>query len=170
MSLSDSSMNIAEMIRRNEKHKKYFYKTIEPRFSDCIYDRKMHYSKMFEFFEMARFDIMHAFYDFYQKRANCTEDVSLGSFVVVRLQCENFEALTKPVSGSVRIKTSLTVHQKPLLEFDQLAINSVGEPLTQANMKLAIVGPSFKTVEVWDNDILLAMLEFIDTHGKEDAP
>lgn len=168
MSLSDST--VMEMIRTNEKHKKYFYKTIEPRFSDCIHDRKMHYSKMFEFFEMARFDIMHAFYDFYQKRVNCTEDVSLGSFVVVRLQCENFEALTRPVFGQVGIKTSLTVHQKPLLEFEQLAYNASGEPLTQANMKLAIVDLSFRTVDEWDKDVLLAMLEFIDTHGKEDTP
>ena len=168
MSLSDST--VMEMIRANEKHKKYFYKTIEPRFSDCIYDRRMHYSKMFEFFEMARFDIMHAFYDFYQKRSNCTGDVSLGSFVVVRLQCENFEALTRPVLGSVGIKTSLTVHQKPLLEFEQHAYNASGEPLTQASMKLAIVDPTFRTVDVWDRDVLIAMLEFIDTHGKEDTP
>ena len=170
MSLSGSSVNITEMIRENEQHKKYFFKIVEPRFSDRIYDGKIHYSKIFEFFEMARFDIMHAFYDFFKKRSNCDGEIRLGSFVVVRVQCENFDALQKPIDGKIEIKTALTVHQRPLLEFEQTALQcDKNIPLTKTSMKLAIIDDHFKTVEKWDDEILLAMLEFIQTHGKEDV-
>lgn len=169
MSLSGASVNLTEMIRENEQHRKYFYKTIEPRFSDRIYDGRIHFSKIFEFFEMARFDIMHGFYDFYQTKKPCETKPDLGSFVVVRVQCENSEALSRPVEGALEIKTALTVHLKPLLEFEQIALcKDDGNVLTRVDMKIAIVDKSFKTVEVWDEEILLAMLEFIQSYGKED--
>ena len=171
MTLNDSMENISERIREQEKNKRYFYKTILPRFSDCIYDGKIHFAKIFEFFEMARFDIMHQFYDFYQKKQASQERVNLGSFVVVRIQCDNGEKLQEPVAGEILIKTALTVHPKPLLEFEQIAVSSsTGEILTKANIKIAIVDAEFRTVEVWEQEILLAMLEFIFTYGKEDIP
>ncbi len=169
MSLNGASVNITELIRENEQYRKYFYKTIDPRFSDRIYDGRIHYSKIFEFFEMARFDIMHGFYDFYQAKKSCESEPDLGSFVVVRVQCENFEALSRPVEGAIEIKTALTVHLKPLLEFEQTALcKGSGNVLTQVSMKIAIVDKSFKTVDQWEEEILLAMLEFIQSYGKED--
>ena len=169
MSLSGASANIAEMIRENEQHRKYFYKTIDPRFSDRIYDGRIHFSKIFEFFEMARFDIMHGFYDFFQSKKLCETEPDLGSFVVVRVQCENSQALFRPVEGGLVIKTALTVHQRPLLEFEQIALSrDGGTVLSQVDMKIAIVDKSFKTMEAWDEEILLAMLEFIQSYGKED--
>lgn len=118
---------------------------------------------------MARFDIMHGFYDFYQTKKPCESKPDLGNFVVVRVQCENFEALSRPVEGAVEIKTALTVHLKPLLEFEQIAMcKGEGSLLNQVSMKIAIVDKNSKTVETWDEEILLAMSEFIQTYGKED--
>ena len=167
MSLKYSIDQANDLIRENEKRKRYFTKTISPRFSDCIYERKIHFSKFFEFFEMARFDIMHDFYDFYETKTQPNKNISLGNFVVVRVQCENYEPLNISIHGNVTIKTALIVHQKPLLEFGQIATeNQHNQSLIKANIKIAIVDASFNKVENWDDDILLAMLEFINTYGK----
>lgn len=168
MNLKYSIDQVSDLIRENEKRKLYFTKTIAPRFSDCIYDRKIHFSKIFEFFEMARFDIMHEFYDFYKEKSDMNKDISLGKFVVVRVLCENYEALNMPVYGNIETKTALIVHTKPLLEFEQIAYESRDyQPLIKANIRIAIVDDSFNKVDNWDDDILLAMLEFINTYGKE---
>jgi acyl-CoA thioesterase FadM len=169
MNLNFSIDQTNDLIRKNEKRKRYFLKKISPRFSDCVYERKIHFSKIFEFFEMARFDIMHSFYDFYQQKKQFNENVNLGSFVVVRVQCENYEMLNTPIYGDITIKTALIVHQKPLLEFDQTAFeNENNQPLIKANIKIAIVDTYFNKVENWDSDVLLVMLEFINTYGKEE--
>lgn len=168
MSLKYSIDQASELIRENEKRKLYFSKTISPRFSDCIYNQKIHFSKIFEFFEMARFDIMHDFYDFYTEKLELDKKITLGKFVVVRVLCENYEALNMPIYGDVEIKTALIVHQKPLLEFEQIAYeNQSGQSLMKANIRIAIVDNSFNKLDNWDDDILLAMLEFINTYGKE---
>ena len=74
MSLKYSIDQVNDLIRENEKRKRYFTKIISPRFSDCIYERKIHFSKIFEFFEMARFDIMH---DFYETKTQPNKNISL---------------------------------------------------------------------------------------------
>lgn len=169
MSLNYSSDQINELIRQNEKVKKYFYKEISPRFSDCIYNGKIHLSKYFEFFEMARFDIMHGFYDYYKNKKELNGDISLGSFVVVRIQCENYSGLNVSFCKDVQVKTALIIHQKPLLEFEQTAFTDNGDlPSVKANIKIAIVDSSFQKVDNWDKDVLLAMLEFINAYGKEE--
>lgn len=170
MSLNYSIDQASDLIRENEKRDREFpfIKVISPRFSDCIYERKIHFSKFFEFFEMARFDIMHDFYDFYETKKQPNKNISLGNFVVVRVQCENYEPLNTSIHGDVTIKSALIVHQKPLLEFEQIAVeNQHNHTLIKANIKIAIVDTFFNKVENWDYDILLAMLEFINTYGKE---
>lgn len=169
MSLKYSIDQVNNLIRENEKRKRYFTKTITPRFSDCIYERKIHFSKIFEFFEIARFDIMRDFYEFCETKTQRNTNISLGNFVVVRVQCENYEALNMPIHENVAIKTALVVHQKPLLEFEQIATeNRCNQLLVKSNIKIAIVDTYFNKVENWDDDILLAMLEFVNTYGKEE--
>lgn len=156
-----------DLIMDNEKRRRYFIKKITPRFSDCMHESKIHFSKIFEFFEMARFDIMHNFYNFYQKKKQLNENTNLGNFVVVRVRCENYEALNKSVYGDITIKTALIVHQRPLLEFEQIAVESEhNQSLLKANIKIAIVDAAFNKTENWNSDILLAMLEFINVYGK----
>lgn len=168
MNLDYSIDQINELIRQNEKTKKYFTKDVSPRFSDRIYSKKIHLSKFFEFFEMARFDIMYSFCDFCKKRFATDDAVDLGKFVVVRVQCESFEEINMPVSGDVKIITALIIHQKPLLEFEQIACTYENcLPLIKANTKIAIVDATFEKINDWNKNILLAMLEFIHTYGKE---
>ncbi len=141
MNLDYSIDQINELIRENEKIRKYFTKDVSPRFSDCIYSKKIHISKFFDFFEMARFDIMYSFCDFYKKKFIADETVDLGKFVVVRVQCESFEDINMPINGDVKIITALIIHQKPLLEFEQIACTHQNcLPLIKANIKIAIVG------------------------------
>ncbi len=169
MSSNYSIEQINEMIRKNEKKKKFFAKKIHLRFSDYIYDRKIHFSKLFEFFEMSRFDIMHNFYDFVYKRSKLNEDINLGNFVVVRVQCDSYKTLNVSIYSDIQVKTILTIHQKPLLEFEQVAFECENNlPLIRANIKIAIVDNAFEKVEEWDRDILLAILEFINIYGKEE--
>lgn len=168
MSLNHSIERVKDLIRENEKRKWYFTKIISPRFSDCIYKQKIHFSKIFEFFEMARFDIMHDFYDFCEIKTQPNKNINLGNFVVVRVQCENYERSNMPIYGNISIKTALIVHQKPLLEFEQIATeNQHNDTLMKANIKIAIVDAAFNKVENWDDTILLAMLEFINTYAEE---
>ncbi len=163
-----SSVQIAEMIRENENNKRYFYTEISPRFSDYMYDSRLHVSKIFEFFEMARFEVMNDFFDFFGKMRADGNKPNFGNFVVVRVKCDNFDCLNSPKSGKISIKTALTVHQKPLLEFDQAAFTDENQMLTKANIKIATVDRNSKTLENWGNDVLTAMLEFIKTKGKEE--
>lgn len=164
-----STEQIQQLIRQNEKKKKSFTKKISPRFSDCIYDKKIHLSKILEFFEMSRFDIMHDFYDFVYERRTLHESINLGNFVVVRLQCDSYETRNNSIGGDIQVKTVLIIHQKPLLEFEQVAFDCEQHlPLARANIKIAIVDDTFAKVEEWDKGILLEMIEFIHTYGKEE--
>ncbi len=168
MSSNYSSEQILELIRDNERRKRYFFTEIKPRFSDFMYDDKIHFSKLFEFFEMARFEIMHSFYDFCREEHQGTDAENLGNFVVVRINSESFEALENSARGEITVKTALIVHQKPLLEFEQTAFNENACPLIKANIKIAIVNKNLKKAESWDGKVLLAMLEFINLKGKEE--
>ncbi len=168
MSSNYSSEQINELIRENERRKRYFVTKIKPRFSDYVYDNKIHFSKLFEFFEMARFEIVHGFYNFCREEHQGSDAENLGNFVVVRINSESFEALESSARGEISVKTALIVHQKPLLEFEQTAFNENGCQLIKANIKIAIVNKDLKKAESWDRDILLAMLEFINLKGKEE--
>ncbi len=155
-------------IHENEKHKRYFMKEITPRFADSIYQHRVHFSKFFEFFEMARFDIMHGFSDVFCAKTGRTGAVSIGNFVVVRANAEQFQTPQLTDSDHIRIATALILHQKPLLEFEQLAfLSSSDRPVIQANLKIAIVDENFTTVDRWDLEILDAMLDYIEQHGEE---
>ena len=168
MNLNYSIDRLDELIRENEKGTKHFKKLITPRFSDCIYGRKIHFSKIFEFFEMARFDIMNSFYLYYKHRKNYGESINLGNFVVVRVQCDKYEALERPIYGDVSIETTLIIHNSPLLEFDQIAYDvDSGEMMFKANIRIAIVDETYGKVVSPDRDVLTAMLEFINLYGKE---
>lgn len=168
MSSNYSSEQINELIRDNERRKKYFFTLIKPRFSDYVYDNKIHFSKLFEFFEMARFEIMHDFYDFCNEKHQGADAENLGNFVVVRILSESFDALENSALGEISVRTALIVHQKPLLEFEQTAFNKDAEPLIKANIKIAIVDKDLKKAESWNREILLAILEFINLKGKEE--
>ena len=140
MSSNYSIEQINEMIRKNEKKKKFFAKKIHLRFSDFVY-----------------------------KRSKLNEDINLGNFVVVRVQCDSYKTLNVSIYSDIQVKTILTIHQKPLLEFEQVAFECENNlPLIRANIKIAIVDNAFEKVEEWDRDILLAILEFINIYGKEE--
>lgn len=169
MSLLYSMEQANALIRENEKRKRYFTKTISPRFADCIYERRIHFSKLFEFYEMARFDILNDLYEFRRKKTGQEQLSGLGNFVVVRVQCDCREALHHTRTQDITIKTALVVHQKPLLEFEQLAFDEdSGELLMEANIRIAIVDDTFHKAENWESNTLLAILEFINTYGKEE--
>ncbi len=169
MNLNYSADQINEWILQNEKIKRVFYQEIHPRFSDCIYNRKIHFSKYFEFFEMARFEIMLLFYDYLKEKKTSDAPPSLGNFVVVRASFESYPDLGLPVNGFVKIKTAFIIHHKPLLEFEQTAFTKSGNPCVKANIKIAIVNEKFEKIENWERDILGAMLAFTNQYGKEET-
>ena len=175
MSLHYSTAQVHNLIRQNEQTKKFFYKKYLLRFSDCIYDGKIHFSKYFEFFEMARFDLMHTFYSYLKSKKLDgnkqfgRDKLELGNFIVVRVSFNSYSNLELLVKDSVNIKTALIIHQKPLLEFEQIAFTeSNPKPCVKANIKIAIVNEFFHKVDNWDHDILCAMIEFINAYGRED--
>ncbi len=166
MSLQVINHDIQENLKKNRQKNKFFPYEISYRFSDCIYEHHIHFSKFFEFFEMARFDVMTQFMDFYQKKTKSKEQIDLGNFVVIRIQSEMSEAIEKSLSENIQIKTNLFVHHKPLLEFQQIAYCQK-EKLLEAKVKVVLVDEKMHKVEDWDLDILSAILEFIEEKGRE---
>ena len=158
---------IQTLLRMNAKNKKYFFKKIDDRFSDYIDGRQLHFSKLFEFFEMARFELMEDFYDYYRNKRPTEEDLNLGKFVVGRIQSETYEALYEEIKDEITIKTNLKVRHIPLLEFEQIAYRGK-EKLFCANVKVIMVDDHLNKIETWNPNVLETMLEFIESKGKEE--
>lgn len=167
MNLKLMDKELQELLKANEKNKKVFTSEISVRFSDCIYGHQLHFSKIFEFFEMARFEIMEEFYTFYQEKKKSDKKINLGSFVVVRVQSEIHEALKKESTEDIQVKTNLLVRHKPMFEFKQIAKRQ-GEKIVEAKVKVVLVDEKMNKVENWDLDVLKAILEFVDQKGKEE--
>lgn len=154
-------------LKKHRQNEKYFTNEISYRFSDCMDGNRIHFSKLFEFFEMARFDIMEQFYTFYQKKKK-EERIDLGNFVVIRIQSEISEAIEKRMNENILVKTNLIVHHKPLFEFKQIAYCQK-EQLLEAKVKVVLVDQNMQTVQDWDLNVLSAILEFVDQKGKEES-
>lgn len=167
MNLRLMDNELQNRLKANEKNKKLFTSDITVRFSDCIYGHQLHFSKIFEFFEMARFEIMEEFYAFYQEKKKTNKKINLGSFVVVRVQSEIFDGLKEESLENIQVKTNLLVRHKPMFEFKQAAYRQ-GEKIVEAKVKVVLVDEKMNKVENWDLDVLRAILEFIDQKGKEE--
>ncbi len=162
-----SIQEINEMIRKNEHQKRYFHKTISPRFADKTYNQRIHISKYYEFFEMARFDIMQEFYNFLKNETKTDKDVNLGNFVVVRTNADIISDVSISGGKNIDLYTALIIHNRPLLEFEQIAYDENSQnAIVKANIKIAIVNERFEKVEDWNQQILCCMLDFINKFGE----
>lgn len=142
----------------------YFYLDIFPRFSDLVSGSEIHPSKLFEFFEMARFDVLSRF----QSSAQISEENLLrtrqAQYVVAKADFNQLHPWHG--RGRMTIQTRLTVNNIPMMEFSHRVLDESRAVCAEATVKIAAVDEEFHLFQDWERSICGQMSRFIITKGE----
>lgn len=159
--------NPMEAFTLQQKEARWFYLPVEPRFADLNHDGTMHVSKVLEFFEMSRFDVLRQFRSSVYSAVR-DEELDQVFFLVVRADITPH----KPWQGQrpLRVKTRLVVQKTPMLEFHQQLLDADSEePYVSAVLKIAIVQKNMQRVENWEQEFVPGMSLFVVNQGRKEA-
>lgn len=132
---------------------KFVYR-ISDRFADYVAGSVVHVSKYFEFFELARFDVLRLFREYLSNQCKA-DNLSDCFFVVVKVDFSEMCILCK--GTHFWVETELLIDKIPVLEFRQ-SIRSDTDCYCEASIKTAIVSNDFQLVHDSGN-ILKGQLE-----------
>lgn len=144
----------------------YFFTHIQPRFSDLIQGQRLHVSKCYEFFEMARFDVLERFRQ--SEWASISKESLNGLlFLVARTQYTQHRQWVG--ERPIRIKTRLLVQRLAVLEFEQELLDETSsEPYASATVKVAAVKQDLQRVTDWEDTFAPVMSMFVVQNGIKD--
>lgn len=144
----------------------YFFTHIQPRFSDLIRGERLHVSKCYEFFEMARFDVLERFR---QSEWSAVSKDSLNDmlFLVVRTEYTQHRQWTG--KRPIRIKTRLLVQKMAVMEFEQELLDETSSaPYASATVKVAAVKQNLQRITDWEDTFVPVMSMFVVQNGIKD--
>lgn len=139
-----------------------FDELITTRFADFICGGQLHCSKQFEFFEMARFEVLRQYEQFLARRsypALRTPEQPIF-FVVAKADYTSLRPVLQ--TPEIWIRTRLMVQNIPVLEFRQaLLLPKTQEICAEAVIKIAIVDHNMAMIQNWTQSIQQSMLAFV---------
>lgn len=159
---SPEQFDIAQALAAQSEHARYFDFCIETRFADFICGGQLHCSKQFEFFEMARFDVLQQYEQFLAREGYdaLRTEAHPVFFVVAKTDYTNIRPVTR--AEKVLVRTRLIVQNIPVLEFHQALLQANSSHVcAEAVIKIAIVDENMATIRNWTQSIQRSMLMFV---------
>lgn len=152
------NFDLSRALAEQSQKARWFETTFQTRFADYVHGGKLHCAKCFEFFEMARFDLLSRFKLILDESS--AEHMMEYFFLVAKV---DYERIQEPLrSGYIKIRTRLLVQSSPVLEFTQELLDPVtGEVSIKATVKVAMVDQNMRMVTHWQGTILQQILEFV---------
>lgn len=144
----------------------YFFTHIQPRFSDLIQGQRLHFSKCYEFFEMARFDVLERFR---QSEWSAVSKDSLNGLLFLVVRTEYTQHRQWEGKHPIRIKTRLLVQKMAVLEFEQELLDETSStPYVSAVIKVAVVKQDLRRIADWEDIFAPVMSMFVVQNGIKD--
>ena len=144
----------------------YFFTHIQPRFSDLIRGERLHVSKCYEFFEMARFDVLERFR---QSEWSAVSKDSLNDMLFLVVRTEYTQHRQWAGKRPIRIKTRLLVQKMAVMEFEQELLDETSSaPYASATVKVAAVKQNLQRITDWENTFVPVMSMFVVQNGIKD--
>ena len=144
----------------------YFFTHIQPRFSDLIQGQRLHFSKCYEFFEMARFDVLERFR---QSEWSPVSKDSLNGLLFLVVRTEYTQHRQWEGKRPIRIKTRLLVQKMAVLEFEQELLDETSStPYVSAVIKVAVVKQDLRRIADWEDIFAPVMSMFVVQNGIKD--
>ncbi len=144
----------------------YFFTHIQPRFSDLIQGQRLHFSKCYEFFEMARFDVLERFR---QSEWSPVSKDSLNGLLFLVVRTEYTQHRQWEGKRPIRIKTRLLVQKMAVLEFEQELLDETSStPYVSAVIKVAVVKRDLRRIADWEDTFAPVMSMFVVQNGIKD--
>lgn len=167
MKLTSLEKNEVEALFLEIHEKKYyFYFKVKTRFSDFFGEGFLHFSKCFEYFEIARFDILDRFQK-YRMEKHRSKKIEKIYFVVVKANYEHMQNLS--VCDEVTIKTRLIVEKIPYLKFRQMLMDvETSQVYAKADLKIALLDQEMKGIKKWDEEVFFDMISCVKDLGKKE--
>lgn len=135
-----------------------------PRFSDLISNEEIHPSKLFEFFEMARFDVLSRFQGSAQITGDNLRRTRQARYVVAKADFNQLR--TWHGRGKMTIRTRLVVNSIPMMEFYHRVFDEAQTCYAEATVKIAAVDEQIRLLPDWESSICGQMSQFIINKGE----
>lgn len=135
-----------------------------PRFSDLISNEELHPSKLFEFFEMARFDVLSRFQGSAQITGENLRRTQQARYVVAKADFNQLR--TWRGRGKMTIQTRLVVNSIPMMEFYHRVFDEAQTCYAEATVKIAAVDEQIRLLPDWESSICGQMSQFIINKGE----
>ena len=144
----------------------YFFTHLQPRFSDLIQGQRLHFSKCYEYFEMARFDVLERFR---QSEWSAVSKNSLNGLLFLVVRTEYTQHRQWEGKRPIRIKTRLLVQKMAVLEFEQELLDETSStPYASAVIKVAAVKQDLQRIADWEDTFAPVMSMFVVQNGIKD--
>ncbi|MCI7813782.1 MAG: hypothetical protein MR543_08945 [Robinsoniella sp.] len=139
---------------------------VKTRFADFFGGGSLHFSKCFEYFEMARFDILELF-ESYRAARGRRDSMEKIYFVVVKADYEKMDNVG--MCGNLRVQTQLIVEKIPYLGFRQSLTDMDGREIyAKTEMKIALVDQEMRRIERWKEELFFDMISFVKDMGRRE--
>ena len=138
---------------------KFVYQ-VSDRFADYVAGSVVHVSKYFEFFELARFDVLRLFREFLSHQ--CKSD-KLNDYIFVVVKVDYSEMIILRKGRHFWVETELLIDKFPILDFQQ-SVRSETDCYCEALIKTAILSNDFKLLHDSESILKNQLEEFLSSH------